>query len=165
MKEEKIIKVRYRKGIMHKGVIDGKKYSEYQYDYVLASTSHVKRFNNAICLLMGVTGCDHHLLDYLTNNMTDGGYVHNNEITRKAFITFYAKWKKPKNKVYSDHAVKKAFQNLADDGFLVSVARGMYLVNPDLYFKAGDDERVKSIKYMMEFKAGVETKISVETKK
>lgn len=165
MKETKQLKVRYRAGLMHKGELNGKPYAEYEYEYFKSSTNHVKRFNNAICLLMGITGCEHHLIDYLSENMTESGYVHNNEVTRQAFITFYSKWKKSNNKSYSDHAVKKAFQNLADDGFLVSITRGVYLVNPDLYFSAGDDARIKSIKYMMEFKAGVETKINVEVKK
>ena len=62
---------------MHKGEIDGKVYREYEYDYYTANTSSVKRYKNALMLLMGVTGCELHLIEWLSENMTEGNYVQN----------------------------------------------------------------------------------------
>ena len=165
MNNSKEIKIKYRSGIMHKGEIDGKVYREYEYDYYTANTSSVKRYKNALMLLMGVTGCELHLIEWLSENMTEGNYVQNNEVTRKAFIAFHAKYKKAGNKEYSDHAVQKAFQKLTNEGLLIPKVRGVYIVNPDYYFGKSDEERVKSIKLMLEFKAGVETRVSVDIKK
>lgn len=151
---------------MHKGVLaNGDPYREFSYDYVSASVRNTKRFSSALMLLMGVNGCDLHLIDWLAENMTDKGYVSNNELTRRGFIAFHAKHKGSSNKTYGDGTVKKAFSNLVEASLLVPVVRGVFQVNP-LYFYSGEDaDRMKSIKLMMEFKAGVETKITVETPK
>lgn len=163
MKEVKEIKIRYRSGLMHRGEIDGQAYKEYDYDYVSASTGHIKRFNSALKLMMGISGCEGHLLDWLCANMGEKNHVSNNDITRRNFIAFHEKYKKAGNKSYSDHSVKKAFQNLSNSELLVPVVRGVYLVNP-LYFFGGDEkERIKNIKFIMEFKAGIDTLITVET--
>lgn len=157
-----IRRVKYRSGIMHKGDINGEKYVEYSYDYITASLKCTKRYNTAICLLMGINGCPHHLIDWLSDNMTEGGYVNNNKITRSAFISFHKKHKKAENKEYSVHAVVKAFKKLTEEGFLISINKGTYQINPLMYFGVDEDERIRSIKYMMEFRAGMETKMSVE---
>lgn len=165
MKEKKEINIRYRSGLMHKGEIDGNPYKEYEYDYITASTKSVKRYNNAIMLLMGINGCPHHLIEWLSDTMPDSGYVSNNDITRRTFIAFHNRYKKDGNKAYSEHAVIKAFQRLANDGFLIPVTKGVFMINPMLYCAKSDEDRISSIKYMMEFKSGVETKISVKINK
>lgn len=149
---------------MHKGELDGQHYQEYEYDYFSAAVSSVKRYRNALMLLMGISGCELHLIEWLSSVMTEGNYVQNNELTRKTFIGFHARHKKSSNKAYSDHAVQKAFQRLTVEGLLIPVVRGVYIVNPDYYFADSDENRVKSIKMMLEFKAGVETRISVAKK-
>lgn len=164
-KEIKEIKVKYRSGIMHDGVLDGEYYKEYKYDFVTAGLSCTRRYNNAVCMLMGINGCPHHLIEWLSNNMTDGGYVSNNKITRAAFINFHKQHKKTDNKEYSEHAVIKAFKALTIDGFLIAIEKGVYQINPLMYFAGSDDERIRSIKYMMEIKSGLETKMTVEVNK
>jgi hypothetical protein len=164
MKEQKEIKIKYRTGIQHHGSIKGEPYREYTHDFVVASTNHVKRFNNALMLLAGIEGCEKHLMDWLADNMTNGNYVNNNEITRKAFISFHEKYGKGESKKYSDKTVSIAFQRLSSADFLIPVTRGLFMVNP-LYYYAGDDaSRINAIKMIMEFKSGVETKITVHTK-
>lgn len=157
-----IKKVKYRSGIMHKGELNGEKYVEYSYDYIDASLKCTKRYNSAVCLLMGINGCPHHLIDWLSDNMTDGGYVSNNKITRRSFIDFHKKHKKAENKEYSEHAVIKAFKKLTEEGFLISIDKGTYQINPMMYFSGADEDRIESIRYMMEFKNNVETRFTVE---
>jgi hypothetical protein len=164
-KEVNEIKIKYRSGIAHKGEIDGEPYLEYSYDWITANTKSTKRYNNALCLLMGINGCTHHLIEWLSDNMTNGGYVNNNKITRLSFISFHSKFKKDGNKEYSEHAVIKAFKKLTEEGFLIPVNKGTYQLNPLMYFSNSEEERIRSIKYMMEFKSGVETKVTVEVNK
>jgi len=164
MKESKEIKIKYKSGILHKGSIKGEAYVEAQYDYVNASTKSVKRFNNALMILMGIDGCERNLMDWLADNMTNGNYVNNNEITRKNFISFHSKHSKGVSKTYSDKTVSIAFQRLCAAELLIFVTRGCYLVNP-MYYYAGDDvSRINAIKMVMEFKSGVDTKITIQTK-
>lgn len=157
-------RVKFRSKIAHKGVIEetGESYTEYVYDFIDATLSCTKRYNTALCLLMGINGCPHHLIDWLSDNMSDGGYISNNEITRRSFISFHKRYKKDGNKEYSEHAVIKAFKQLSVEGFLIPIAKGTYQINPMMYFANSESDRVKSIKYMMEFKNGIETKMTVE---
>lgn len=163
-KDKKEIKIRYRSGIQHKGTIKGEPYEEYTRDFVMASTGHVKRFNNALMLLAGIDGCEKNLMDWLADNMSEKNYVSNNEITRRSFIAFHEKYGKGNTKKYSDKTVSIAFQRLSSAEFLIPVTRGVFLVNP-MYYYAGDDaSRINAIKMVMEFKSGINTKITVETK-
>lgn len=164
MKETREIKVKYKSAIKTRGKIKGESYVEPKYDYVSASTKSVKRFNNALMILMGIDGCERNLMDWLADNMTAGNYVNNNEVTRGAFITFHSKHCKGTEKTYSDKTVSIAFQRLSAAELLVPVARGCFLVNPLYYFSGDDATRINAIKMVMEFKAGVSTKFTVQTK-
>lgn len=115
-------------------------------------------------ILMGIDGCERNLMDWLADNMTDGNYVSNNEITRKSFISFHSKYSKGKGRTYSDKTVSIAFQRLSAADLLIPRARGLFQINP-LYYYAGDDaSRINTIKMVMEFKAQEETKITIQTK-
>lgn len=164
MKEAKEIKVKYKRAILEKGKINGETYFEPDYDYVSASTKSVKRFNNALMILMGIDGCERNLMDWLVDNMTAGNYVTNNQLTRSNFISFHHTNTGGRSKRYGDKTVSIAFQRLHAADLLVFVTRGCYLVNP-LYFFSGDDvSRINAIKLVMEFKSGVETKFTVQSK-
>lgn len=165
-KETKEATIKYRSAIMHKGEINGQPYVEYEYEYIKASTKLTKRYSNAVCMLMGISRCPHHLLEWLQENMTDGGYVGNNEITRKAFISFHKRYAGRDGNGYSDHAVMKAFGQLSETGLLVAISKGVYQLNPMFFWNdKSEEDRIRSIKYMMEFKCGVETKITIEVNK
>lgn len=158
-KETEIIKVKYRSSIKKDGDI-----KVAVYDWVSAEIKCTRRYNAAMCLMMGVTGCPAHLMEWISGNMTDGGFVHNNVITRQAFISFYLRHRGKLKKSYGEDAVNKAFKQLCDVGFLISISKGTYKVDPLLYYADDDTNRVASIKYIMEFKSGVETKVTREVK-
>lgn len=157
MKKEQI-KIRYLKDKVLGGYIDGKPYYEPVWDYVNASKGHVKRFNDAMMLLAGIDGCEKSLMDWLADNMSEKNYVSNNSITRNAFISFFEKH----GKKYSEKTVSIAFQRLCASDFLISITRGVFMVNPKYYYAGDDASRIKAIKMVMEFKAGQETTITVE---
>lgn len=161
MKETNEIKIKYRSKVKDKKA-DVK---EYDYEVFKAETLHTKRFNAAVCLVMGINGCAHHLIDYLSNNAGESGYVNNNPITRQAFIDFHKRHKGNSNKPYSMSAVEKAFIQLSSKDFLIPIIKGVFKVNPVLYFNGESDERVKKIKMMLEFTKGVDTKFTTEVTK
>lgn len=162
MKKKQEIRIKYKSGVVPRGTIKGDVYNQIEYDYVSASTSYVKRFNNALMILMGIDGCERNLMDWIADNMTEGNYISNNELTRKSFISFHEKYKKTGNKTYSDKTVSIAFQRLCSAGLLVARVRGTYMVDPMYYYSGDDDKRVNAIKMVMEFKAGEDTKITLE---
>lgn len=163
MKQKREVKIKYKSKLVNSGKgLDS--YSYYDTDYINATTNHVKRFNNALMILMGIDGCERNLMDWIADNMTAGNYITNNELTRRNFIEFHKKYKKGGNKTYSDKTVSIAFQRLCSAEFLVSMTRGTYMVNP-MYYYAGDDaSRINAIRMIMEFKSGVHTKVTVESK-
>lgn len=160
MKESGIIKVKYKSGVSKDG-----EYLKYDYDYVNASTKHTKRFNTAVMILMGVDGCERNLMDWIADNMTEGNYISNNEITRSSFIDFHKRFKKKGSRDYADKTVNIAFQRLTASGLLIKRARGLFMVHPLQYFKGGEEERIKAIRMVMDFLPNEDTQISVEIKK
>lgn len=160
-KEIDKIQVKYRSGIVTDK--DGDK--QYVHDFISADVKCTRRYNSVMCLIMGVTGCGMHLMEWLAGRMTDNGFVNNNAITRKGFRDFHAKHKGNNNKSYGDDAINKAFRQLCDVDFLVFVIKGVYRINPMYYFVEDDSDRISSIKYIMEFKSKVETSITREVNK
>jgi len=163
MKDKKEIRIKYRGKLIKTGS-GSDSYSYYEPDYVSASNSHVKRFNNALMVLMGIDGCERNLMDWISDNMTAGNYITNNELTRRNFIEFHKKYKKGGNKTYSDKTVSIAFQRLCTAEFLISMTRGTYMVDPRYYFAGDDSSRINAIRMIMEFKSGINTKVTVEAK-
>lgn len=158
-KKEEKIKVKYTKSVDIDGNIKTPTYA-----WVSAEVKCTRRYNAAVCLMMGITGCAVHLIEWISSNMTDGNYITNNVITRTAFIGFHKKHCGKNKKSYGEDAVNKAFSQLCEAGFLVKITKGTYRVDPLLYFSDDDSNRIASIKYIMEFKANEETKLSREVK-
>lgn len=161
MKEKNVIKVKFKSGVQR----DSDGYSSYVYDYVNASIKHTKRFNTAVMILMGIDGCERNLMEWISDNMTDGNYISNNEVTRTAFIDFHNRYKKKGSKTYADKTVNIAFQRLTACGLLIKKARGLFMVNPLQYFKGGEEDRIKAIRMIMDFLPNEDTKISMEVNK
>lgn len=159
--EKEKLDIKYRKKVLTDK--DGDK--TYEYDFISADIRCTRRYNSVMCLIMGVTGCGMHLMEWLSGNMSEKGFINNNAITRKSFADFHSKHKGKANKSYGDDAINKAFRQLSDVGFLVSMIKGVYKINPLYYFSEDDSDRISSIKYIMEFKSGVETSLTREVKK
>lgn len=160
MKDTNEIRIKYKTGVETKGDV-----KNYTFDYISATKKHTKRFNSAIMTLMGITGCERDLMDWIADNMTEGNYISNNPITRQAFIDFHKKYKKEKGKEYSMDTVRIAFQGLSASGMLIPQTRGLFIVNPFQYFKGDEESRIKLIRMIMDFKPDQDTKITVEVNK
>jgi hypothetical protein len=96
-------------------------------------------------------------MDYFVNTMNDENVVSTSEYSRNSFITAVEKASNGEV-TYADSNVKKSIQMLVDRNCLIKKARGVYIVNPQMYFnpRKSQEDRMNSIKMVLEFKAGVD---------
>ena len=137
-----------------------------------------KRYHNALLLLFALPDCSRNLMDYLMEKMTDENIIHSNQYTRDSFNgSIYAAWlsyfkddcKKENsvnynadptvlasNKKYSDITIRKAFGLLNEKELILRKTRGVYMVNPEYFFKKSEAVRLEKVKLYLEFKSGVD---------
>lgn len=129
----------------------------------------VKVYDGVIATLLSLPDCAANLITYLSHKMSEDNIVHHNKFTRENFNKFiYKVWYdhyksegledphvEAKLKTYKDNTVKKAFSTLADRGLLIPKTRGMFVVNPEFYFKKSDRARLEKIKVVLEMQSGV----------
>jgi hypothetical protein len=163
--DKKTKSIKYVKKINCIVSIDGEEYKEYEYGWFNSSISGVKRYHSALILLMKIEGCAKNLLEWLLYNMSTGGYISNNELTRGSFIKFFTDHKVGKKKPYSDNTVRISFQTLSKLNLLQQVKRGVYVANPEYFFTKDEQNRIKAIRMMLEFKNGVDVKITIDVTK
>ena len=132
-------------------------------------TDFVKMYESVIATLLRLPDCPANLITYLSHKMTEENVVHHNKFTRENFNKFiYKLWydqykedgvanphEKATARQYSDHTIKKAFSTLTDKGLLIPQTRGMFVVNPEYFFKKSDKARLEKIKVVLEMKSGV----------
>lgn len=132
-------------------------------------TEFVKMYESVITTLLRLPDCPANLITYLSHKMTEENVVHHNKFTRESFNKFiYKLWydeykqngvenahEEATAKQYSDHTIKKAFSVLTDKGLLIPQTRGMFVVNPEYFFKKSDKDRLDKIKVVLEMKSGV----------
>ena len=118
----------------------------------------VKRYYNTFAVLAGLNPCSRDLMEYLVEIMNDDNVVMSNEYTRDNFLAeLKTITMQPDNTYveYSGSNIKKAYQSLTERGCLIKIKRGIYKVNPEIYFKKSETSRMESIKVILEFQGGV----------
>lgn len=121
----------------------------------------IKLYQNCLADLMQISGCSRHLLDWLIEIMGEINIVNNNQHTRDNFRIYF---KTKSGKEYGDDAVIKAYQLLEKKKFLIKYKRGLFVVNPEYFFNGDEGDRKKLIRLTLEFKAGVKTEITMDSK-
>ena len=139
--------------------------------------SGVKRYDVVKPKLINLSTSAKELLEYLTEHMTSDNVVHSVRYTRRAFIdntwrTWFAYYKEevtkqksplygkdPKKladeKKYADITVSRAFRRLNDEGILITLSRGMHMVNPEYFYKGLEKDRKVLLQKALSLKAGV----------
>jgi hypothetical protein len=121
----------------------------------------IKLYQNCLADMMQISGCSRHLLDWLVEIMGQINIVNNNEHTRQNFKAYFFE---KTGKRYGDEAIVKAYKQLIEKKFLIKYKRGLFLVNPEYFFNGDEGDRKTLIKLTLEFKAGVRTEISLNSK-
>jgi hypothetical protein len=143
--------------------IDGIKHPKYENKYI--DISFVRRYSIAFEYLIGLNSCTKDLFEFLVGHMDDDGFIRSDTYTRNKFhqATKEAAQKLKEDISYSDSNVKKAFQKLTDRKCLIKVSKGLYKVNPEIYFQKDYElkengkiryKRFQEIKKLIEFERG-----------
>ena len=130
-----------------------------RWSYYDAEMEYVKRYHTVFAILAGLSPCARDFMEYLVNNMNDENIVTTNEYTRTDFLDALKKATITQSGEfisYSDSNIKKAVQTLVNRSCLIKKGRGIYMVNPEIYFnpKGSQRERLDTIKMVLEFKSG-----------
>ena len=137
--------------------------------YHSVNDSFVKTYQDALAIVLCLPDCASSLIQYLASKMSDDNVVHHNKFTRESFNKYiYSIWldhfkqegeenphELAKEKTYKDNTIKKSFSTLAEKNLIVPKTRGVYIVNPEYFFKKGEEARYKKIKMTLEIQKGV----------
>jgi hypothetical protein len=85
--------------------------------------------------------------------------VYSNEKVRQDFIAFISGLTR-KQVVYTHNTVKKAYRTLSEKRLLIPLTRGVFMVNPEFFFKKGDKERIEAIELILNFDKSSELNLS-----
>jgi Firmicute plasmid replication protein (RepL) len=141
-------------------VIDGQPVYIPVYEEKAVVITSTKRFHNCIYLLAGLPGCARDLMDYLAEIMDEKNIVRNDSTMREAFINFMKEI--TNNQVsYKDSTVNTNFNLLAERKLLIRKGKGVYMVNPEYFYKGDDKNRINSIKLLLEFKPDENTNLKI----
>lgn len=99
-------------------------------------------------------------MDYLTEIMDENNEIRTDQKIRNDFVEYIEKESKGQV-TYGDDIIKKAFTKLKSRGLLFQKERGLMIVNPELFIKNNDQNRLSMIKMTIEFMPGKSTKVSV----
>lgn len=137
-------------------------------DYYDVNDNFVKTYQDALAIILCLPDCASSLIQYLASKMSEENIVHHNKFTRENFNKYiYSIWLKhfkeqgeddahemAQEKTYKDNTIKKSFATLTEKKLLIPKTRGMYIVNPEYFFKKGEEARYKKIKMTLEIQKG-----------
>ena len=118
----------------------------------------VQKYFRILTYLGGLNPCSRDLIDYLTETMDDDNVVYNNSVIRNNFVAYMKEVTISKEGAfvsYSDVNVRKSFQILQEKNCLIKLTKGMFKVNPELFFRGGEKGRIDNIKLVLEFNSGI----------
>lgn len=129
------------------------------YKTLKVDTDFVRSYYNMYASLAGLNPCSRDLMDFLTKEMDDNNIVRSDVYVRTKFLDYIKSLKKARERdgkllSYADSNVKKAFKTLSLNECLIPISKGIFKVNPKIYFKKSDEKRLQSIKVTMEFIKG-----------
>lgn len=117
------------------------------------SKESTKYFSEYEYLLLGLSPSELSLILYLVKVMRKGNLVKNNVDYRRMFIDYHTQIQKrigSKEEPYKDNTIQVAFKGLVLKGLLSSLHRGLYRVNPILWFNGNENERAITIRKFLE---------------
>lgn len=119
-------------------------------EYYRAAGSHVKQFHGALKHLLRLPKCARDLIDYLAETADHNNMVRSDMYLRDTFSKLVEKLTDGEVS-YRDSTVKAAFGQLEKAGLLIKRNKGVYLVNPEYFFRLDESKRKDCIKLMLEF--------------
>lgn len=122
------------------------------------SQSYIKQYYNTIANLIGLNSCSRDLMDFLAETMDDNNEVTNSVRVRNRFLEVLKERSMKADgsyQTYADITIIQSFAALVERNCLVKLMKGLYRVNPELFFRGSTKDRMESIKITLEFIEGV----------
>ena len=123
-------------------------------------TDYVQHYRDAAYHSVGLEKCPRNLLEYLTLVMDDQNMVSSGIDDKRAFIEWmkqvpvYDRKKKLCSPIiYSEGTVGVAFNTLNNIGFLTKIRNGKYQMNPEFFWKADINDRIRTLQLVLTFKS------------
>jgi hypothetical protein len=150
----KKVKIKYVAGWLEES---GYKIPKFGYKEI--SGVHTKRYHNCLYLLAGLNASCRDLMDFLCEVMDKDNKIYSNEKVRQDFIGFISGLTR-QEVVYTHNTVKKAYRILSEKSLLIPLTRGVFMVNPEFFFKKGDKERIEAIELILNFEKSSEVDLT-----
>lgn len=131
------------------------------YKFVDVETDFTKQYKNSISSLFKLTPLATKYILFVTENMNNENIYTNNKYNKLKFIDVL---KEAEDKVPNIGSLDKVAIELINKGFLFSLERGTYLVNPELFWKDNEKARINTIKLTLEFERNKEINIEINKK-
>ena len=120
-------------------------------------------YYSAIYALVGIPDYARDMMDYCLTMMDEDNMVVVNAIFKERFKGFVSYITGELIKPHSDSSIKRGIQILKERSLLIDTGyRGVYVVNPEFFFRKEEEQRIKAIKLMMRF-GPEENEIEIET--
>lgn len=150
-------------------------YSEYRVE-----ADFVKVYKGVLYTLHSLPTCARNLIDYLSHNCSDSGWVDSLRRTRDRFNDSYVKgltlhymdsgydevdaFSMASEKKFKDNTISHAYSLLGKRGLLIKDGRTAWRLNPEYFFFGSEKDRLQEIKAVLEFSASTTEKDILEAK-
>lgn len=147
--------IKYRKDIIEKRGIN-----EILYDSINIETDFVKQYKNSISNLFRLTPLATKYILFATENMSIDNIYRHDIYNKQMFIKYLEEAQESCN----IGSLDKIAVELVYKGFFTSLNRGIYEINPKLFWKDIEDNRIEKIKLSLEFNYNEKFKLTIDKK-
>jgi hypothetical protein len=128
--------IKYIMGI----VTDEEGFKKPVYSHKDVSEQYVKVYSDALVKLKNLQGCPRNMIDYFVHEMDVDNKFEFNSYGKERFLKEMARISDGELS-YSEVMMKRSIKALKDAGLIFSVKKGVYLINPEYYFKGNNENR------------------------
>lgn len=130
-----------------KDVVEGKEFNETIYDFINVETDFTKQYKNTISILFRLTPLATKYILYATENMSLDNIYRHDKFNKQLFVEYL----KNIDAICNIGSLDKIAVELVEKGLFYSLGKGIYRINPELFWKDTEDNRVNKIKLSLEF--------------
>lgn len=143
-----------------KDIIEKKEFNNTLYDSINIETDFVKQYKNSISSLFRLTPLATKYILFATENMSIDNIYRHDLYNKEMFVKHLEKV----GETCNIGSLDKIAVELVHKGFFTSLNRGVYEINPKLFWKDNEDTRIEKIKLSLEFNYNEKFKLIVDKK-
>lgn len=143
-----------------KDFVERRGINEIIYDSINLETDFVKQYKNSISSLFKLTPLATKYILFATENMSIDNIYRHDIYNKEMFVKHLEKVEETCN----IGSLDKIAVELTQKGFFTPINRGVYEINPQLFWKDNEDNRIEKIKLSLEFNYNEKVKIEINKK-